>query len=115
MAVSIRLRRGGKRKQAQYRIVAADSRFSRDGRFLEILGHYNPHPEQEEVVVKRERLVYWLKEGAKPTDTVKSLFKRKGIWADVMAEVKPTAKKKTESQSAPAADVAVAEQTNSDS
>ena len=101
MAVHIRLRRGGKKKQPFYRIVAADARSPRDGRFLEILGHYNPIPETEEVVVKQDRLIYWLKEGARPSDTVKSLLKRKGVWKEVMAEIDSTMKthiKKSETQ-----------------
>lgn len=111
MAVRIRLRRGGKKKQPFYRIVAADSRSPRDGRFLEIIGHYNPIPKVEEVDVKHDRLIYWLKEGAKPTDTVRSLLKRKGIWSDIMAEVKPTAaaqkkEPETELEEAPINDVA---------
>ena len=85
MAVSIRLRRGGKKKQPFYRIVAADSRCPKEGRFLEILGYYNPIPENEEVEVKAERLIYWLKVGAQPSATVKSLLKRKGIWKNIVA------------------------------
>ena len=87
MAVRIRLRRGGKKKQPFYRIVAADSRSPRDGRFLETLGHYNPIPANEELLVKRDRLIYWLKEGAKPTDTVRSLLKKNGVWKEIIAEI----------------------------
>ncbi|RKZ31975.1 30S ribosomal protein S16 [bacterium] len=99
MAVRIRLRRQGKKKQPFYRIVAADSRSPRDGRFLEIIGHYNPLPETEVIEVKRDRLIYWLKEGAQPTETIKNLLKRKGIWEDIIAEVKPPKiRKKTETE-----------------
>ncbi len=102
MAVRIRLRRGGKKKQPFYRIVAADSRSPRDGRFLEILGHYNPIPETEELLVKRDRLIYWLKEGAEPTNTVQSLLKRNGIWKEIIAEIGSAVKthsKKSDTQS----------------
>ena len=84
MAVHIRLRRGGKKKQAHYRIVVADSRSPRDGRFLEIIGSYNPIPKEEEVRLNKERFTYWFSQGARPTDTVRSLLKRKGLWAEVV-------------------------------
>lgn len=89
MAVSIRLRRGGKKKRPFYRIVAADSRSPRDGSFLEIIGHYNPIPENEELEVKIERFEYWLGVGAKPSDTVRSLLKRKGLWAKITGNAVP--------------------------
>ncbi|HDR90865.1 MAG TPA: 30S ribosomal protein S16, partial [candidate division Zixibacteria bacterium] len=71
MAVSIRLRRGGKKKKPFYRIVAADSRSPRDGRFIEILGYYNPIRE-EEFEVKTDRVIYWLGVGANPSDSVRT-------------------------------------------
>ena len=76
MAVAIRFRREGRKKRPFYRIVVADSRAPRDGRFIEIVGHYDPLPEPEKVEVKRDRLVYWLSEGAQPTKNLKSLLKR---------------------------------------
>ncbi len=79
MAVKIRLQRGGKKKQPVYRIVAADSRFKRDGRFLEKLGQYNPSSDPMTIDVKESRVMYWLGVGATPTDTVKNLLSRKGI------------------------------------
>ncbi len=79
MAVKIRLQRGGKKKQPVYRIVAADSRYKRDGRFLERLGQYNPSTDPATVTVKESRVMYWLGVGATPTDTVKNLFSRLGI------------------------------------
>ncbi len=85
MAVHIRLRRGGKKKKPHYRIVVADSRAPRDGQFIEIIGQYDPIPEVEVVKIERDRLLYWLDKGAKPTDTVKSLLKRKGIWSELMS------------------------------
>ncbi len=80
MAVRIRLRRMGRKKRPFYRIVAADSRSPRDGRFIETLGTYNPLTEPAQVEVKEERVFYWLKNGAQPTQTVKNLLRRKGIW-----------------------------------
>lgn len=97
MAVHIRLRRGGKKKQPHYRIVVADSSSPRDGRFIERIGYYDPIPEIEEVSVDRERLIYWLKEGAIPTDTVRSLLKRKGIWKKVQDDLNPGQKGKPDS------------------
>ncbi len=74
MAVSIRLTRRGKKKKPFYRIVAADSQRSRDGKFLEILGTYNPMVEPAEVTIKEEKMQYWLDQGAIASDTVKSLI-----------------------------------------
>lgn len=79
MAVHIRLRRMGKKKRPFYRIVAADSRRSRDGRFLEVLGTYNPIERPAVVAVKEERLTHWLNEGAEPSDTVSSLLTQIGF------------------------------------
>ncbi len=84
MAVRIRLRRIGAKKKPFYRIVAADSRSPRDGRFIEILGQYNPVEKQASVVVKEDRIYYWLRNGALPTDTVNSLLRGIGLmrkWA----------------------------------
>ena len=79
MAVKIRLKRMGKKKQPFYRIVVADSRAPRDGRSIEKIGHYNPIPEQAELVIKEDRLFHWLDEGAKPSDTVFSLLRSRGL------------------------------------
>ncbi len=79
MAVKIRLQRGGKKKQPIYRIVAADGRYKRDGRFLEKLGNYNPNTDPMTIDVKETRVMYWLGVGATPTDTVRNLLSRKGI------------------------------------
>jgi len=79
VAVKIRLQRGGKKKQPIYRIVAADSRYKRDGRFLEKLGQYNPTTDPMTIDLKETRIMYWLGVGATPTDTVKNLLSRKGI------------------------------------
>lgn len=79
LAVKIRLRRMGAKRKPTYRFVATDSRMSRDGRFIEILGHYNPIEKPAVVSVKEERVYYWLKQGALPTDTVNSIFKQMGL------------------------------------
>ena len=79
MAVHIRLRRMGKKRQAFYRIVAADSRRARDGRFLEVIGTYNPIEKPAKVNLVEDRITYWLNEGAIPSDTVNSLFTQVGF------------------------------------
>jgi len=79
MAVTIRLSRHGARKHPFYRIVVADSRFPRDGRYIEQLGTYDPAPSPARVTVKREKLERWLGRGAKPTDTVAHVLKRAGF------------------------------------
>ncbi len=79
MPVKLRLTRMGKKKQPFYRIVAADSRTRRDGKYLEKIGHYNPLTDPADIVIDEERALYWLKNGAIPTDTVRSLFSKKGI------------------------------------
>jgi small subunit ribosomal protein S16 len=79
MAVRIRLTRKGTRKKPFYRIVAADVECPRDGRFLELLGTYNPMVNPAAVTLKEDRVKYWLGEGAIPSTTVRSLLKRQGI------------------------------------
>ena len=79
MAVKLRLRRMGKKKQPIYKVVAADSRSPRDGKFLEAVGVYNPLTNPHTVDLKEDRVHYWLDNGAQPTDTVKSLLRQKGI------------------------------------
>ena len=81
MAVKLRLKRGGAKQRPVYRIVAADSRSPRDGRFIEIIGTYNPIPEKYEVKIDEEKALYWLNNGAQPTDTVRSLLRKNGIMA----------------------------------
>ena len=80
MAVRIRLRRIGKKKMPMYQIVAADSRAARNGKFLEVVGRYEPLKNPMVITTREERLFHWLKNGALPTDTVRSLFQRSGIW-----------------------------------
>jgi small subunit ribosomal protein S16 len=79
MAVKIRLRRMGAKKAPFYRIVVADSRYPRDGRFIEEIGTYNPLVDPAEVKVDSEKAVQWIKNGAQPTDTVKALLKKNGV------------------------------------
>jgi small subunit ribosomal protein S16 len=78
MAVKLRLTRVGKTKQPQYRIVAADSRSPRDGRFIEILGHYNPRTDPSSLTVDNDKAVKWLSQGAQPTDRVRKLLEISG-------------------------------------
>ncbi len=79
MAVKIRLKRIGAKKSPFYRVVVADSRYPRDGRFIEELGTYNPLKDPAEVKIDGEKAAKWLKDGAQPTDTVKSLLKKVGV------------------------------------
>ncbi len=79
MAVKIRLRRMGAKKAPFYRIVVADSRYPRDGRFIEELGFYNPLADPVEVKIDAEKVTKWLDNGAQPTDTVRALLKKNGI------------------------------------
>lgn len=81
MAVKLRLKRMGAKARPFYRIVAADSRSPRDGRFIETVGTYNPIQESNNVVIDEEKALKWLNNGAEPTDTVKSLLKTQGTWA----------------------------------
>jgi len=79
MAVKIRLRRMGAKKSPFYRIVVADSRYPRDGRFIEEIGTYNPVVSPIEVKIDADKAKQWLSTGAQPTDTVKALLKKEGI------------------------------------
>ena len=79
MAVKLRLTRRGKKKQPFYRIVAADSRTARDGKYIEKIGLYNPLPDPAEILIDEEKAFYWLNQGAVPSDTVKNLLSKKGI------------------------------------
>ena len=78
--VKIRMQRTGRHKLASYRIVVADSRYPRDGRFIEIIGTYHPiSKEEDQLKINEELALKWLKNGAQPTDTVKALFTKLGI------------------------------------
>jgi small subunit ribosomal protein S16 len=92
MAVKLRLMRMGKKKQPTYRVVAADSRSPRDGRFIEILGTYEPRAEPSRVSIDAEKAGRWLRHGAQPTDTVAKLLARAGVTAaSPAAEGEPAA------------------------
>lgn len=77
--VRIRLRRMGAKKRPFYRIVVADQRCARDGRFIENLGHYDPNLDPPEVKIDAEKAKDWISKGAQPTETVKSLLKKQGV------------------------------------
>ena len=91
MAVKLRLKRMGAKQKPFYRIVAADSRSPRDGRFIEIVGTYNPVKKPTEVTVNEELALKWLNNGAQPTETVRSILSKEGIMAKY-AESKKTGK-----------------------
>ena len=80
MAVKLRLKRMGSKQKPFYRVVAADSRSPRDGRFIETVGTYNPIVATDNVKVDEEKALYWLNNGAQPTDTVKSIFKKLSLY-----------------------------------
>ena len=84
--VKIRLRRMGRRNKPFYRVVVTDSRSPRDGKFIEIIGHYNPLTDPASVSIDEEKALKWLRYGAQPSDTVRSLLSKLGI----MDKVKPT-------------------------
>ena len=86
MAVKLRLKRMGAKKQPIYRIVAADSRSPRDGRFIEVIGTYNPLLNPAETKINEEVAMKWLKNGATPTDTVKNIFSKAGIMSKFAKE-----------------------------
>ena len=77
--VKIRLRRMGKKKDPSYRVVVADERMPRDGRFIEEIGYYNPMTEPADVKIDAEKAQKWIKNGAQPSETVRSLLKKTGI------------------------------------
>ncbi len=79
MAVHIRLRRTGTTKRPAYRVVVADSRAPRDGRFIEVIGHYNPLTEPPTIHIEKDKATAWLKKGAQPSNTVKHLLARAGF------------------------------------
>ena len=83
MAVKLRLKRMGAKQKPFYRIVAADSRSPRDGRFIETVGTYNPILKENNVTVDEEKIAKWINNGAQPTDTVKSLLSKNGVWSKI--------------------------------
>ncbi len=86
MAVKLRLMRMGKKKQPTYRVVAADSRSPRDGRFIEIVGVYDPRPDPSAIRIDNDRAVDWLRKGAQPTESVRKLLEISGAWETFSAE-----------------------------
>jgi small subunit ribosomal protein S16 len=88
MSVKLRLTRVGKTKQPHYRVVAADSRRARDGRFIEILGQYNPRSEPSVISIDNEKAVKWLQQGAQPTERVRKLLEISGAWEQFTASKK---------------------------
>lgn len=89
MATRIRLRRVGRKKQPEFRIVVAESTSPRDGRFIETIGHYRPREKPAVVQVDAERARRWLAKGARPTETVRSLLKRAGVFKPAAATAEP--------------------------
>lgn len=77
--LKIRLRRVGAKKKPSYRLVVADVRAPRDGAFVDIVGHYNPLTDPETILIKEEKALYWLRQGAQPTDTTARLLDKAGI------------------------------------
>jgi len=93
MAVKLRLKRMGSKQRPFYRIVAADSRSPRDGRFIEVVGTYQPIYKENNIVVDEEKALKWLNNGAIPTDTVKNILSKSGVWAKYKEPKKKTTKK----------------------
>jgi small subunit ribosomal protein S16 len=91
VSVRIRLRRMGAKKQPFYRVVVADSRSPRDGRFLDTIGTYNPRSEPVAIDIDREKTLKWLEEGALPTDSARSLLSQAGIWQEFKTGAPPEA------------------------
>jgi len=102
VAVKLRLMRMGKKKQPTYRVVAADSRSPRDGRFIEIVGTYEPRAEPSVVKIDSAKAVRWLSQGAQPTDTVQKLLQISGAWAEFQASAGPGASTKASTSRAAA-------------
>ena len=103
--VAIRLSRTGAKKKPSYRVVVMDKRRARDSRSLEIVGHYNPRPDPIELVLKRDRIKYWLGVGAQPSDTVKRLMRHydEVMPPEVVEEVQEEPEVQAEAAEAPAA------------
>ena len=88
MAVRIRLARHGRKKAPFYRLVVADSRSPRDGRFIELLGTYDPKIDPAKITMDEDRALYWLKVGATASDTARGILKKSGVWEKFEAEKK---------------------------
>ena len=103
MAVKIRLTRIGRHKDPFYRIVAADSRYARDGRYIEQIGYFDPQNGVENATIDEELALKWLNLGAIPSDTVKAVFSKKGLMAKYAESKKPAAKAEKKPAKKPAA------------
>ena len=101
MSVRIRLKRLGAKKRPFYRVVVADQRSPRDGRFIENIGKYHPLEDPSLIEIDQERALHWLREGAQPSDTVRVLMTKVGIWDTFVAE-KAAAKKDTKAKASTA-------------
>ena len=119
MAVKLRLMRMGKKKQPTYRVVAADARSPRNGRFIEIIGTYEPRQDPSVIKIDNERAVHWLQHGAQPTERVAKLLKISGAWTEATGETVDAAvptvapkksKKQIEKDNAPAEEQAPVEE-----
>src|SRR5438067_6172171 len=106
--VRIRLRRVGKRKQPIYRVVVADSRSPRDGRFIEVIGQYKPLQNPSEISFEQEKALEWLRKGAQPSASVVALLKRTGIWTEFVKDKGPAKKKPKKGKKAPPVPAAAA-------
>ncbi len=108
MAVKLRLMRMGKKKQPTYRIVAADSRSPRNGRFIEIVGTYDPRAEPSVISIDNERAVHWLRHGAQPTERVQKLLQIVGAWDEFKGNAPATPAPATETETETATEPAEA-------
>ena len=120
MAVRVRLTRVGSKKNAIWRVVVADRRSPRDGRFIEMIGHYNPQTEPSQIVIDHERLQHWLDRGAEPSNTVRKLMRAQATGAaaatvvaeDPPAAAAPASETPTEPEETASADAEGVEDTN---
>ncbi len=101
MAVRIRLRRIGKKKQPQYRLVVSEALGPRDGRFIEIIGNYDPRREPPLIAVNEEKALDWLRKGAQPSDTVRHMLVRTGVWEKFTGEAPPAPQTAPPAEEAP--------------
>ena len=104
MAVKLRLVRTGKRKQPTYRLVAADSRSPRNGRFIEIIGTYEPRQEPSRINIDNDRAIHWLRNGAQPTERVEKLLRISGAWEEFTGKPLEPIEYKAKEEAAPAAE-----------
>jgi small subunit ribosomal protein S16 len=101
MSVRVRLTRVGSNKNPIWRVVIADQRSPRDGRFIETIGHYNPQTEPSTIVIDDERLRHWIDRGAQPTNTVKKLMRGRASGAPVTAALEPEAGSEPQAEESP--------------